>query len=54
MLDLALPERVWFYDIDGAANTATFHAHDSGFSVKIPTTPFFGCIGVAPAGGEAR
>ena len=54
MLNPPLPEHVWFYDIDGAANTATFHALDSAFSVKIPTTPFFGCIGVAPAGGEAR
>src|SRR5215470_2982145 len=54
MLNPPLPERVWIYDIDSAARTATFHAHDSAFSVKIPTTPFFGCIGVAPAGGESR
>jgi acetamidase/formamidase len=27
---------------------------DSDFSVKIPMHPFFGCIGVAPANGEAR
>jgi amidase len=33
---------------------ATFKALDSDFSVKIPLRPFFGCIGVAPAGGEAR
>ena len=49
-----LPERVWFYHIDHAANTATFKAIDSDFSVKIPMHPFFGCIGVAPANGEAR
>ena len=24
------------------------------FSVKIPMTPFLGCVGVAPAGGEAH
>ena len=29
-------------------------AIDSDFSVKIPMHPFFGCIGVAPANGEAR
>ncbi|HEY0781352.1 MAG TPA: acetamidase/formamidase family protein [Thermoanaerobaculia bacterium] len=52
MLVPALPERIWIYDIDGTS--ATFHARDSAFSVKLPTTPFFGCIGVAPAGGEAR
>src|ERR1700727_2315737 len=47
-------EKVWFYHIDHAANTATFKALDSDFSVKIPVHPFFGCIGVAPANGEAR
>jgi len=54
MLHAPLPERVWFYPIDHAANTATFKALDSDFSVKIPVHPFFGCIGVAPANGEAR
>jgi amidase len=54
MLGAPLPEKIWFYPIDHATNTATFHAHDSNFSVKIPLYPFFGCIGVAPAGGEAR
>ena len=54
MLNRGLPERVWFYDIDSRANTATYHAVDSSFSVAIPMTPFLGCIGVAPAGGEAR
>src|SRR5438270_7684247 len=47
-------ERIWFYHIDHADNTATFKALDSDFSVKIPMHPFFGCIGVAPANGEAR
>jgi amidase len=54
MLNPALPEKIWFYPIDHAANTATFQALDSKFSVKIPVHPFLGCIGVAPAGGEAR
>ena len=54
MLGGELPERVWFYPIDHAANTATFKAMDTDFSVKIPMHPFFGCIGVAPANGEAR
>jgi acetamidase/formamidase len=54
MLHAPLPERIWFYPIDKASNTATFKALDSKFSVKIPLHPFFGCIGVAPAGGEAR
>src|SRR5262245_23548165 len=53
MLHQPLPERIWFYDIDNRANTATYHALDSRFSVTIPLQPFLGCIGVAPAGGEA-
>ena len=54
MLHTPLPEKIWFYPIDHASNTAIFKALDSNFSVKIPLHPFFGCIGVAPAGGEAR
>jgi len=54
MLGGELPERVWFYPINHADNTATFKAMDADFSVKIPMHPFFGCIGVAPANGEAR
>ena len=54
MLNANLPEKIWFYDIDRAANQATFHALDSNFTVNIPLQPFLGCIGVAPAGGEAR
>ncbi len=54
MLAPPLPEKIWFYPIDRAANTATFQGLDSKFSVKIPLHPFFGCIGVAPANGEAR
>jgi amidase len=49
-----LEEKLWFYPINHRDNTATFKALDSDFSVKIPMHPFFGCIGVAPANGEAR
>ncbi len=54
MLNPQLPEKIWFYPIDHAGNTATFQALDSNYKVKIPLHPFLGCIGVAPAGGEAR
>jgi acetamidase/formamidase len=54
MLNPPIQEKIWFYPIDHATNTATFQALESKFSVKIPLHPFFGCIGVAPAGGEAR
>lgn len=50
----ALPEKMWFYPIDHAKNTATFKALDSDFQVSFPLHPFLGCIGVAPANGEAR
>jgi amidase len=54
MLHAPLPEKIWFYPIDHANNTATFQALDSNYKVKIPLHPFLGCIGVAPANGEAR
>jgi acetamidase/formamidase len=54
MLNANLPEKIWFYDIDPRANEAIFHALDSSFTTRIPLQPFLGCIGVAPAGGEAR
>jgi amidase len=54
MLHAPLPEKIWFYPIDHASNTATFQALDSNYKVKIPLHPFLGRIGVAPAGGEAR
>ena len=49
-----LPERIWFYPIDKEKNTATFQALDSSFKTSFPLHPFLGCIGVAPANGEAR
>src|SRR5215469_13800046 len=54
MINPPIPEKIWFYPIDHGNNVATFKALDSNFSVKIPLHPFFGCIGVAPSGGEAR
>ncbi|HYL83339.1 MAG TPA: acetamidase/formamidase family protein [Candidatus Angelobacter sp.] len=49
-----LQERIWFYPIDKEKNTATFQALDSNFKTSFPLHPFLGCIGVAPANGEAR
>jgi amidase len=54
MLNEPIKEKIWFYPVDRATSTATFQALDSNYKVKIPLHPFFGCIGVAPAGGEAR
>lgn len=54
MLGGSIPVKSWVYPIDKAENVAVFHANDSDFSVKIPMHPFLGCVGVAPADGEAR
>jgi amidase len=54
MLGQGIPKREWRYTIDKAANLATFRAGDSAFETKIPLHPFLGCVGVAPANGEAR
>jgi acetamidase/formamidase len=49
-----LPERAWYYPIDAEKKLITFQAMDSDFKVQFPLKPFLGCIGVAPANGEAR
>jgi amidase len=54
MLGAPIPRLEWPYLIDKIHNVATFKAKDSDFTVKIPLHPFLGCLGVAPAGGEAR
>ncbi len=54
ILGKGIPEKVWVYPIDKARNLATFRATDSKFTVNIPLHPFLGCVGVAPADGEAR
>ena len=54
VLGQGIPRKSWTYAIDRAANAAVFKANDSNFSVKIPMHPFLGCVGVAPADGEAR
>src|SRR5215475_13687037 len=36
MIHPPLPEKIWFYPIDHAGNTATFQALDSNYKVKIP------------------
>jgi amidase len=54
ILGPGIPSKVWVYPIDKSRNIATFHATDSKFTVNIPLHPFLGCVGVAPADGEAR
>lgn len=54
MLHDALEERVWFYDIDVDAWTATFRAQSADFTLALPLDPMHGTVGVAPAAGEVR
>jgi acetamidase/formamidase len=54
MLGGGIPRTTWTYVIDKKTNTAAFKANDSSFTVPIPLHPFLGCVGVAPADGEAR
>jgi acetamidase/formamidase len=54
MLNSPLEKRSWAYPINPEEGTATFTAHDTNFSVKIPLHPFLGCVGVAPSLGETR
>jgi acetamidase/formamidase len=49
-----LPQRAWYYPIDAEKKLITFQALDSDFKTQFPLKPFLGCIGVAPARGEAR
>jgi len=49
-----LPERVWIYDVDGAARTVTFLASLSDHEVVLPLDPMHGTVGVAPPNLEAR
>jgi acetamidase/formamidase len=49
-----LSDRAWYYPIDMQRKMITFQAQDSNFKVEFPMHPFLGCIGVAPAHGEAR
>jgi acetamidase/formamidase len=49
-----LPEKVWFYDVDPIKRVVRSQSLDRRFSWELPLTPFLGCLGVAPAGGEVR
>jgi len=54
MLGPALPEVVWFYDVDKTRGVARTRSADGRFAWEVPLAPFLGCLGVSPANGEAR
>jgi acetamidase/formamidase len=54
MLQPALDEVVWRYDVDAAAGVVRYHARRGDYSVELPLDPMHGTVGVAPAAFEAR
>lgn len=54
MLGPDFPETTWRYEVDARRNVARTSSADGKHSWEVPMIPFFGCIGVAPAGGEVR
>lgn len=54
MLTPALPETVWFYQVDKKNKTIRFKARQGNYSCDLPLNPFLGCLGVAPAENEVR
>jgi len=54
MLQSALPDTTWIYEVNSVKNTVGFKSRFGDFSVELPIECMFGTIGVAPAGGEVR
>ena len=54
MLQQALPEATWIYEVDTLAGTVGFQSRFSDFEVALPLAPMLGTVGVAPSGGEVR
>ena len=54
LLGASLPETVWFYDVDRVKNVVRTRSQDGKLGWEVPLAPFLGCLGVAPANGEAR
>ncbi len=54
LLQQALPEATWIYEVDSHAGTVGFQSRFGDFAVALPLAPMLGTVGVAPAGGEVR
>lgn len=54
MLQEALPDTTWIYEVDSAAQTVGFQAAHTDFEVALPIETMLGTLGVAPAGNEVR
>src|SRR5262245_32416444 len=49
-----MAETTWRYDVDATRSTARASSRDGRHTWAVPLAPFLGCLGVAPAFGEAR
>lgn len=54
MLQPALPEMTWFYELDVPAGTVQFQAAESDLTFALPMDPMHGTVGVAPPLHEVR
>jgi acetamidase/formamidase len=56
MLQDALPDTTWIYEVDSASNTVGFQTRfaDVDLEIALPIEPMLGTVGVAPPGGEVR
>ena len=54
LLQQALPEATWIYEVDSQAGTVGFQSRFGDLEVELPLAPMLGTVGVAPAGGEVR
>lgn len=54
MLQPALAERTWIYEIDKTDRVVRYAAADTPFTAALPLDPMHGTIGVAPNLGEVR
>lgn len=54
LLNPALPERTWIYDLDTDTRQVLFRPLDGGAELPLPMDPMHGTVGVAPPLGEVR
>ncbi|MFC6083195.1 acetamidase/formamidase family protein [Sphaerisporangium aureirubrum] len=54
MLQPALEEVVWMYEVDTETGTVRYRARRGDFTVEMPLDPMHGTVGVAPGASEAR
>lgn len=54
LLQDALPEATWIYEVDSVRQTVGFQARFGEFELALPIEPMLGTVGVAPAANEVR